>query len=123
MANIFEKSRNPINDKGKEGISMEIFDLMKMEAKDYQERFANVFYQNDLFKTRIIVLGAKEKIPACEMESYVLFYVVKGEVLLGKNEETSTLKENQLFITEPALLSMESTLGARLLGVQIKVRA
>lgn len=102
---------------------MEIFDLMKLEAEEYQNRGANVFYQNELFKTRIIVLGSNEKIPACEMESYVMFYVVKGEVLLRKNDESSTLKENQLFITEPALLSMESTLGARLLGVQIKVRS
>jgi len=102
---------------------MEIFDLMKMEAEGYENRNVNVFYQNDLFKTRIIVLGANEKIPACEMESYVLFYVVKGEVLLSKNEESLTLKENQLFITEPALLSMESSLGARLLDVQIKVRS
>lgn len=123
MNHTIERSPEFNKEKGKVGISMEIFDLMKMEAKDYQERVANVFYQNDLFKTRIIVLGAQGKIPACEMESYVLFYVVKGEILLRKNDETTTLKENELFITEPALLSMESTLGTRLLGIQIKVRA
>ena len=123
MNNAFGDPRNQNKEKGKEWIIMEIFDLIKMEAKDYQERFANVFYQNEQFKTRIIVLGAQGKIPACEMESYVLFYVVKGEILLRKNDETSILKENQLFITEPALLSMESALGARLLGVQIKVSA
>ena len=32
------------------------------------------------------------------------------------------LKENQVFITEPALLSMESVSGARLMGVQIKTQ-
>ena len=95
---------------------------MNMEAQKYENRGVNVFYQNELFKTRIIVLGAKEKIPECEMETYVMFYVVSGEVLLRRNGESSTLRENQLFITEPASLSMETTLGARLLGVQIKVR-
>jgi len=56
------------------------------------------------------------------MESYVIFYVVKGEVTLNKNEETSILAENQVFITEPATLSMKSDGGARLMGVQIEVR-
>ncbi len=51
-----------------------------------------------------------------------MFCVVKGEVLLKRNDETSVLKENQVFITEPALLSMESKTGARLMGVQIKAR-
>lgn len=34
-----------------------------------------------------------------------------------------TLKENQVFITEPALLSMESASGARLMGIHIKTGA
>jgi quercetin dioxygenase-like cupin family protein len=101
---------------------MEIFDLMKLEAEGYENRKVNVFFQNDLFKARVIVLEAGEKIPECQMESYVMFYVVKGEVLLQKNGESSILKENQVFITEPALISMETTSGARLMGVQIKTR-
>ena len=101
---------------------MEIFDLMKLEAEGYENRSVNVFFQNDLFKIRVIVLKANGKIPACQMDSYVMFYVVKGEVLLRKNNESSVLKENQVFITEPALLSMETTTGARLMGVQIKTR-
>lgn len=101
---------------------MEIFDLMKLEAQGYENRAVNVFYQNDLFKTRIIVLEAGGKIPECPMDSYVLFYVVEGEVLLRKNDESSILKQNQVFISEPALLSMETTSGARLMGVQIKTR-
>ena len=56
------------------------------------------------------------------MDSFVMFYVVKGEVVLRKNSESSILRENQVFITEPALVSMESTNGARLMGVQIKNR-
>ena len=101
---------------------MKIFDLMSLEAEGYENRNVNVFFQNDLFKTRVIVLDAGGKIPECQMDSFVMFYVVKGEVLLRKNLESSVLKENQVFITEPALLSMETTSGARLMGIQIKTR-
>ena len=101
---------------------MKIFDLMKLEVKVNENRNANVFFQNDLFKTLVIVLVAGEKIQKCQMESYVMFYVAKGEVLLQKNGEVSILKENQVFITEPALLSMETTSGARLMGIQIKIQ-
>ena len=56
------------------------------------------------------------------MACFVLFYVVKGEVLLRKNKESAILKENQVFITEPALISMETENGAKLMGVQINTR-
>jgi mannose-6-phosphate isomerase-like protein (cupin superfamily) len=102
---------------------MKIFDLMDFEAQNYDKRNVNVFYQNDVFKTRVIVLEAGGKIPDCEMDTYVMFYVVKGEVLITKNDESATLKENQVFITEPAVLSMQSPSGARLMGVQIKTGA
>lgn len=101
---------------------MEIFDLMNLEATGYENRKTNVFFQNDLFKTRVIVLEPEQKIPQCQMDSFVMFYVVKGQVLLKKNAESSILKENQVFITEPALVSMETSTGARLMGVQIKTR-
>ena len=45
-----------------------------------------------------------------------------GVKLLRKNDESATLKEKQVFISEPALLSMETINGARLMGVQIKTR-
>jgi hypothetical protein len=83
-------------------------------------RSVNVFFQNELFKTRIISLEAGGAIPECLMESYVMFYVVQDEILLTKDSETATLREKQLFISEPATLSMESAKGARLLGIQIK---
>ena len=101
---------------------MEIFDLMALAAEGYEKRNVNVLFENDSFKTRIIVLDAGGKIPECKMESYVMFYVVKGEVLLRKNDESSILRENQVFISEPALLSMETTEGARLMGIQIKAQ-
>lgn len=99
-----------------------VFDLMNMNAGDYDKRDINVFFQNDLFKTRVIDLKAEGKIPNCQMDSFVLFYVVKGEVEVKKNGEPVVLKENQVFITEPALLSMETKTGARLMGLQIKTR-
>ncbi|KUO71835.1 MAG: hypothetical protein APF77_06915 [Clostridia bacterium BRH_c25] len=101
---------------------MKIYDLMNLDAEGYESRNVNVFFQNDLFKVRVIVLEAGQKIPKCQMDSFVMFYVVKGEVLLSKNDEISVLKENQAFITEPALLSMETDLGARLMGIQVKTR-
>jgi len=101
---------------------MKIFDLMNLESEGYEQREKNVFFQNDLFKTRVIDLKPGGKIPDCQMDCFVMFYVVKGEVLLRKNDESATLKENQVFITEPALLSMETINGARLMGVQIKTK-
>ena len=101
---------------------MNIFDLMNLEVEGYENRNVNVFFQNDFFKTRVIVLKKGQKIPECQMNDFVMFYVVKGEIMLRKNDEESMLKENQLFITEPALLSMEANTGARLMGVQIKVQ-
>ena len=98
---------------------MEIYDLMKLDAQGYEKRQVNVFFQNDTFKARVIVLEAGGKIPECQMDTFVMFYVVKGEVTLRKNDESSVLHENQVFITEPALLSMESKSGARLMGIQI----
>ncbi|MFW5794263.1 MAG: hypothetical protein ACOCV1_02160 [Bacillota bacterium] len=99
---------------------MKIFDLMKLDIKSYEKKGVNVFFQNEKFKTHLIVLEAGGKISPCQMEAHVLFYVLKGEVLFRKNSESSILKENQVFITEPALLSMESASGARLMGIQIK---
>ena len=99
---------------------MKIFDLINLEAEGYENRSGNVLFQNEVFKTRVIVLEAGGKIPPCQMDTFVMFYVVRGEVVLRKNDESAILKENQVFITEPALLSMESASGARLMGVQIK---
>ncbi len=99
---------------------MKIFDLMNMEAEGYEKRNVNVFFQNDDFKTRVITLEPGGKIPECQMDSHVIFYVVKGEVTIHKNSESSALQENHVFITEPALVSMESATGAKLMGIQIK---
>jgi quercetin dioxygenase-like cupin family protein len=99
---------------------MKIFDLKKFNTESYDNRDKNVFFQNKLFKTRTINLKAGESIPECQIDCFVIFYVIKGEVLLRKNGQEAALKEEQVFITEPALLSMKSASGALLMGIQIK---
>ena len=101
---------------------MKIFDFAKMSTKSYENRDKNVFFQNELFKTKTINLKEGESIPDCQMDCFVIFYVIKGEVLLRKNGHEATLKEKQVFITEPALLSMKSSSGAMLMGIQINTK-
>jgi len=101
---------------------MKVFDLVNLESMAYEQREKKIFFQNDLFKTKVIDLKPGQKIPDCQMDCFVMFYVVKGKVLLRKNDESATLKENQVCISEPALFSMETIDGARLMGVQIETR-
>jgi len=61
---------------GKEGDEMEVFNLKDMEP----EEKAEVFYKTDEFNIRIIELSAGVQVPDCDMEAYVLFYVVGGNV-------------------------------------------
>ena len=99
---------------------MKIIDLMAAKVASYEKREVNVLYQNDIFKTRLIELEAGGSIPDCQMATYVLFQVINGQVDITRNGETSHLRQGMLLITEPALLSMKSDEGARLLGIQIK---
>ena len=96
---------------------MGIFDLPELDAEGDENR--NVFWQNDVFKVRVIALEPGGKIPECGMESWVLFYVVCGDVLQRKNGGSSPLRECQAFISEPALISIESENGTKLMGVLI----
>lgn len=101
---------------------MNVFDLTKLELDPAAGGNCNAFYQSDLFNARVIVLKAGQRIPDCHMKAYVMFYVVKGRVEVKRNGEAVSLGENQVFITEPAVLSMESAEGARLMGVQISAK-
>jgi len=105
---------------GKEEKAIKIFDLNEMAAFPYEQRDKNVFYQTKEFKTRIIALPPGGQMPICEMESYVIFYILNGEARVTVNSETVGLKEKQCLITEPATLSMKTTGGVRILGVQIQ---
>jgi quercetin dioxygenase-like cupin family protein len=96
--------------------------MKNMDTFSYEQRASNVFFQNELFKTRIIELKQGQKMPECRMDCFVIFHVIEGEVQISKNDETVTLTINQVLITEPALLSMQTSTGAKILGIQIRER-
>ena len=98
---------------------MQIFNLDSIKTFPYEERDKNVFFKSKEFKTRIISLLPGEKIPECEMASYVIFIVLEGEVNVKVNKGKANLVKNQCLITEPSLISMQSIKGARILGIQI----
>ena len=99
---------------------MKVFDLDKINVFPYEQREKNVFYQTKEFKTRIIELPPGGQMPTCEMASYVIFYILNGEVRVTVNSETVELKEKQCLIIEPATLSMKTISGVRIIGVQIQ---
>ncbi|KXA89712.1 hypothetical protein AKJ62_02465 [candidate division MSBL1 archaeon SCGC-AAA259D14] len=94
---------------------MKVFDLKEMEL----EEKAKVFYSVDEFNTRLIDLPAGGKIPTCDMDSYVLFYVVDGKVMVTVDGGEKKLDEGDCLVTEPAALSLKTEEGAKILGIQI----
>ncbi len=98
---------------------MRVFDLKRLKSHSYEERDKNVFFETSEFKMRIIELPQDGKIPSCSMSSYVIFYVLNGSVDVSVNRETISLEEGNCLVTEPATLSMSTTGGARILGIQI----
>ncbi len=70
---------------------MQIYDLYKIKSFPYEQRNKNVLYKTDEFKTRIINLVPGGEIPECEMTSYVIFYVIKGEAIVSVNSEKSVI--------------------------------
>ncbi|OFW53314.1 MAG: hypothetical protein A2163_09865 [Actinobacteria bacterium RBG_13_35_12] len=98
---------------------MQAFNLKTMKSHPYEERDKNVFYKAKEFKARIIELPAGGEMPTCEMLSYVIFYVVKGTAEAKVNQEKIILKEGQCLITEPAILSMKTQDGVKMMGIQI----
>ncbi|MFP3909891.1 MAG: cupin domain-containing protein [Archaeoglobaceae archaeon] len=99
---------------------MQIFDLKEMEAHPLEERDKNVFYEAEEFKMRIVELSAGEEIPSCEMESYVIFYVVEGSAQVGVNEERTELKEGQCLVTEPATMPMRTDNGVKIMAYRYR---
>ncbi|MFP4051539.1 MAG: hypothetical protein ACLFVB_07365 [Thermoplasmata archaeon] len=91
---------------------MEIFDLKEMEEK--QE-----IYKEEEFKIRHIILSEGEKIPPCEMSTYVIFVVLEGEAEVTVDDKSVTLSKGKGLITAPATLSMETKEGVKILGIQI----
>ncbi|MFW6026707.1 MAG: cupin domain-containing protein [Candidatus Woesearchaeota archaeon] len=98
---------------------MEIFDLKEMEPSD-NGKPQKVLYEGDNFTTRIIKLESGGQIPDCEMSASVIFNVISGSVEIKVNGESSELKEGECLITEPATVSMNSSVGAKIMGIQIE---
>jgi len=55
------------------------------------------------------------------MRKTILFavYVISGSALVTVNKEKRPLNAGECMITEPALLSMETEGGVRIMGIQI----
>lgn len=100
---------------------MDTFDINDMEAQGYEQRSKNVFHQTPEFKMRVIDLAPGESIPLCEMASHVVFVCVHGKALVTVDGEGVSLTPAQGLVTEPALVSMRSDVGAKLLGIQISL--
>lgn len=94
---------------------MRVFDLKEIEPKEKTQ----VFYQTDEFNARVISLPSGGQIPPCEMDSYILFYVINGKVEVTVDDEKENLDEQKCLITKPATLSMKSEEGAKILGLQL----
>lgn len=99
---------------------MQIFDLKEMKSFPYEERNKNVLYKTKEFKTRIVELPPGGKMPDCEMASYVIFFVVNGAAEVKVNQETVNVKEGQCLIAEPAMLSMKTENGVKIMATQIE---
>lgn len=99
---------------------MEAFDINDMEAHGYEQRSKNVFYQTPEFKMRVIDLASGGSIPLCEMASHVVFLCYYGEALVTVDGKEVLLTPAKGLVTEPAMVSMRSDVGAKLLGIQIE---
>ena len=98
---------------------MEIFNLKEMKSFPYSKRDKNVFYSTKEFKARIINLSAGEEIPSCKMPSYVIFYIIDGEAVITVNSKELTIETGKCLITEPAILSVKTVAGVKMMGIQI----
>lgn len=98
---------------------MNIFNIKSMKAFPYEARGTNVFFSADKFKLRVIELKPSGKMPLCEMESNVIFYVIEGETEVKINNETKLLTQGECLISDPGTFSMQSKYGVKILGIQI----
>lgn len=99
---------------------MKIFDFNKLESFPYEQREKNVFYKSSGFKMRIIELPEGGKMSKCEMDSFVIFYITQGAAHITVNEQTVKVCYGQVLVTEPAVLSIKTRSGAKIMGIQVK---
>ena len=98
---------------------MQVFDPKTIISYPYEERDKNVFYKAKEFKARIIELPPGGEMPTCAMASYVIFYVIEGAAEVKVNQEKANIKEGQCLITEPAMLSLRTNDGVKIMGIQV----
>lgn len=98
-----------------------VFDLNELPVFPFAEREKNVFFNGAGFKTRIIVLPSEGGMPECQMHTAVIFYVVSGEAEVTVDGEARHLGTGHCLIGEPGRYSMQTSVGTRMLGVQIGV--
>ena len=97
---------------------MRRFDIATMENR-YDQRGKDVFYQAPEFKMRVVDLAAGESMPKCDMPSHVVFVCIEGQAEIAVAGDEVSISRGQVFVTEPATLSMSTRSGVRLLGIQI----
>lgn len=98
---------------------MKKYNTKTLHAFPFSERNKNVFFQVEEFKMRIIELDSGQQLPDCQMESYVVFSLVSGEVEAIVDNEKTLLKEGDVLVSEPATFSMKALKASRLVGIQI----
>jgi len=98
---------------------MKVFDIANMNAFGYEQRAMNVIHEAPEFKLRVIELAPGGNIPLCEMHSHVVFVCVEGEAIVTIDGEETLLTPAKGLVTKPAMVSMKSEKGAKLMGIQI----
>jgi len=98
---------------------MRHFDITTAKTHGHTEREKDVLLQAPEFKLRVVDLAAGESIPRCDMPSYVVFVGIEGQAEVTVAGEKVSVSPGQVLVTEPATLSMSTTTGVRLLGIQI----
>ncbi len=98
---------------------MKVFNLKTMPSFPYEQRDKNVFYRSPEFKARIIELPPGGSMPDCDMDSFVVFTVIQGTATVNVNGKESRLQSGECLITEPAVLSMKTQSGVKIMGLQI----
>ena len=96
-----------------------LYDTRQSDLNPDGKGKTNVLHQAANFKIRVIELSQGDSIPSCEMSMIVIFHVLQGNVDITVNGEAIPLIEGQGIVSDPATISMKSSTGARLLGVQI----
>jgi quercetin dioxygenase-like cupin family protein len=99
-----------------------IFDIADLKTFGRDQKEKNVFYETPEFKMRIIDIAPGESISKCEMTSHVIFICFEGEAELTANEKKFPVSRGQGFVSEPAVISISTSSGARILGIQIAKR-